>query len=193
MKGSLIMISAVKLHEYYEECNKCVGIAKHNNKLYYAISGEEGKKANAVAKEIETMIGKKDTVRCLIDKTFTVLKLRDYRFPQYTYRVDYIYDCLYAGGKAVFIFPEYLGSRIKFEKFILDYREWYNIANFSCVERKIIGTVGKQSIDITVGCRPCYKCLPVIKVVTYYDQIFHEVHSFRSSRNINTFTYIKVI
>ena len=192
MKGSLIMISAIKLHEYYKKCSKCVGISKHNGKIYYAISGEEGKKTNKIAEEIEKMITDKDVVRCFIDKTFTVLKPKDYRSNYYTLLEHYIYDCIYNSGKAVFVFPEYLGSRISFKKYMLDYRTWYNIANFSCVERKIIGTIGKQSIDITIGCRPCYKCLPAIMNVTYYDQFLNKVHSIHSSRIINTFTFTRI-
>ena len=186
------MLSSFDLHDYFEKRSKCVGIAKHNGNIYYAISGEDGKKTQKFAREIEAMLGASNLVRCYIKDTFTVLKLKNYKLHYYTYLEDYIYDCIYTSGRAIFVFPEYLGSRIKFKKFMLNCKQWYDMSNFSCVERKIIGTVGKQSVDITVGLRPCYKCLPIIKNVTYYDQVHHKVHSIKSSRSINVFTFKKI-
>ena len=185
-------MNSADLYKYYDKQNKCVAIAMHNHKTYYAISGEDGSKSNKIAKEIESMIGSKDTVRCFIDKTFTVLSLRNYRSSYYNHLEDYIYHCLYTMGEVDFVFPEYLGSRIQYRRFMPRYRFLYDMTNFSCVERKIIGTVGIQKIEIIVGLRPCYRCLPVIKNVTYYDQCYKKVYSIHSSKRHNQFVFREV-
>lgn len=70
-------------------------------------------------------------------------------------------------------------------------RQWYPMTNYSCVERKIIGTTKNKFIEIVIGLRPCYICLPSIKNVTYYDQINDVVHSILVHKRNNCFHFLK--
>ena len=178
---------------------KCVGICEYNKILYYAVSGnDENPKVNKVSGIVEGMIGGKP-IRCTINDSFTVILyssdcITRIMKPYYESIVDLIYSTLKYAGTCTYNFVDYVGMRIRFKQFMLNYPSIHSIRNYSCVERKIIGKIGSFKSDIYVGMRPCYYCLPVIRNVIYKekDSVFRINRVLRSGGNSFKFRLAKI-
>ena len=170
---------------------KCVALSFDTKAVYYAISGsDKASYVNLIAKDIERMIGRK-TIRCLIDNSFTVMRYLSgidcccfYNSKsQYKETEDFIYSMLHKHRKISYIFPEYFDTRVYYRAPMSLYPLYHPIEEFSCVERKIIGTRKRNGVRLYVRWNPCYKCLPAIRNVTYLDRYIKRVCRLHVKKN----------
>lgn len=171
--NELLVMKNDKFVRPQEDIRKCLGFAIYDDTIYYAISGLDSYDTkdenfyNSIKNDVESILCSKVSKihRCVVGDTFCSFSTnynRDVEDDQ-----TRIYNILTANiGKNTRIYfnipydtlhPQYYAVNPS----ALNDRSW------SCVERKIIGTLKTNKIEIYCFMRPCYFCIPEVTKALY--------------------------